>query len=351
MQNDRRHEAAASRDIRFGVVGAGYIAQVTAAAMAEAAGATLAAVASRRRERAEWIAASYEGVTVFDDWRALVASDDVDAVYVATPTAAREPIAVAAAEAGKHVLAEKPFANLASLRRIAGACRAAGTAFMDGTHFVHHPRTLQLQRELHARIGEVRAITSCFFFPSDDRANIRLDPRQEPTGAIGDMAWYSMRAVVAFVAAEAVPVSATGCAEKDAVTGAIVRGAGMLRLSGGCTSTWDVGYNTGAFVQDLTLLGERGLIALDDFVLDWAGGFPIPSPEHVAGFTQRAGLATPSAFERVATPADRRQAVLMVEAFTELARAPGGRAAEASIVASERTQALLDAVVDGLTIL
>jgi predicted dehydrogenase len=345
-----RVSVAVMRPLRLGIVGAGFIADVIANSIREAESVVLAAVASRRVETAQALAAKHGGVRVFGTWSELVASDEVDAVYIATPTVAREEIAIAAAAKGKHVLAEKPFRDLASLRRITSACRAAGVAFMDATHFSHHPRTTAIRAQMAERIGPVEAIYTSFFFPSADRNNIRLQPDKEPTGAIGDMAWYSMRAVAEFTPETATLVGAHGFARKDAVTGGFLRGAGVVQLSDGCTSTWDAGYTVGACLMDLQLMGQKGVIQLDDFVLDWVGGFLIPEPGHQVGFTFKAGLAGPSGFERVVTPAFRRQSVQMLEDFARLASEPRGAEVDASIRLSERTQGLVDAVFGSLTV-
>ena len=336
--------------LRLGIVGSGLIAGITARAAAAAAGCKVVAVSARRLEVAQAFAAEHgiAQANAHGDWKQLLSSPDIDAVYVATPTAPREEICVLAAQHGKHVLAEKPFANLASLRRITAACRQHGVAFLDATHFVHHPRTALLKAQLADRIGAVQAVRSSFFFPSMDRGNIRFNPAQEPTGAIGDMAWYAMRAVVEYGPADAALVACSGFVQHDPATGAAVRGAGVLMLAGGCTSTWDAGYNTGAFTMDLQLLGERGAITLDDFVLDWAHSAPPPLPDHAVGFSQRVGVANPSTFDWVHTPAARPQNVAMVEHFVRLAREPRGAGAGASAQASERTQGLLDAVWQGL---
>lgn len=334
--------------LRLGIIGSGLIAGVTARAAAPAAGCEVVAVSARRQDAARAFAAEHGIPHAFDDWRALLDSPEVDAVYVATPTAPREEICVRAAQLGKHVLAEKPFASLASLRRITAACRQHGVAFLDATHFVHHPRTALLKAQLAERIGAVQAVRSCFFFPSMDRGNIRFNPAQEPTGAIGDMAWYAMRAVVEYGPADAALVACSGFVQHDPASGAAVRGAGVLMLAGGCTSTWDAGYNSGAFTMDLQLLGERGAITLDDFVLDWAHSAPPPLPGHAVGFSQRSGVVNPAGFEWVGTPAVKPQNVAMVEHFVALSREPRGAAAAASVQASERTQGLLDAVWQGL---
>ena len=330
--------------LRFGIVGSGMIANVIAEAIQGVEESELVAVTSRRRETADDFARKHGGLQVFESWEKLVAWDGIDAVYVATPTSVREEVCVSAAKHNKHVLADKPFATLQSLQSITSACRAHGVAFMDATHFVHHPRTTQLKQELEGRIGKVQAVRTCFFFPFMDRSNIRFNPEKEPTGAIGDMAWYSMRAITEFMPGEASLASLSGFAQRDQVTGAVVRGAGLVVFSDGRTSTWDVGYNSGACVMDLDLLGHRGMISLDDFVLDWAGGFAFDDPDYPVGFTQRSGMMTPGEFERVATPNPQRVTILLIRNFVALTRNPTGEDAVASIEISEQTQGLLDSV-------
>jgi predicted dehydrogenase len=329
--------------LRVGVVGTGLIAGLTTAAMAASAGCRPVAVSSRRRPSALAFAAQHGLEAAYDDWQALVAASDIDAIYVATPTAAREPIALAAARQGKHVLAEKPFASAESLRAITQACRDRGTAFLDGTHFVHHPRTALLKQSLAERIGRVQALRCGFFFPTGDRSNMRHDTAQEPTGAIGDMGWYAMRAIVEYAAPTARLLHSSGVMQRDAVSGAVVRGAGLMHFEDGVTVTWDVGYNADACTQDLQLLGERGVITLDDFVLDWAQGYMVPRPGFVVGFRQHSGIANPDGHAWVPVPSPQPANVCMAEHFAALARDPQGAAAQASIAASLRTQALLDA--------
>ena len=64
-------------------------------------------------------AGRYEIEHRFDSWAEMAASDVIDAVYIATPTSVREEIPIAAANGGKHVLGEKPFASADSVGRIA----------------------------------------------------------------------------------------------------------------------------------------------------------------------------------------------------------------------------------------
>jgi hypothetical protein len=101
----------------FGIVGTGMIAGVIAEAIGKAKKARLTAVSSRQLANAENFAAKYSGTPV-EGVEALLARSDVDAVYVATPTVAKEKIALAAIAAGKHVLVDKPFDGRASAARM-----------------------------------------------------------------------------------------------------------------------------------------------------------------------------------------------------------------------------------------
>ena len=330
--------------MKIGIVGTGFIADVVARAIAESESVALVGVASRRAETARAFAQRHSEPTVFEHWSDLLASPGVDAVYVATPTAVREAICVAAASEGKHVLAEKPFVDLGSLRTITEACRQNGVAFMDATHFTHHPRTQLLRRELESRIGRVRSINSCFYFPNTDRGNIRYNPALEPTGAFGDMAWYAMRAVAEYGAPDVQLVHAAAAAQRDAQSGAIIRAAGVLQFDDGSTSTFDAGYDAGSCIMDLALIGTRGMITLDDFVLDWAGGLAPGIPNYPVGFVQRVGVVAPGGFSRVDVHSDTRQVVCMLHDFADLTREPSGANTAECIRLSERTQSLLDAV-------
>ena len=102
------------KSLRWGVVGTGGIANSMAGMIKYANAAELAAVSSRRLETANVFGDRHEVANRFDSWQEMIDSDEVDAVYVATPTSVREEICLAAANGGKHVLGEKPFASLPS---------------------------------------------------------------------------------------------------------------------------------------------------------------------------------------------------------------------------------------------
>jgi predicted dehydrogenase len=321
--------AATSQALRWGVVGTGGIANRMAPMIAQAPTASLAAVSSRKMESARAFASEHGGAKAFDDWNAMLAWDGVDAVYIATPTSVKEDISLAAASRGKHILAEKPFASLDSLRRITQACRKHGVAFMDGTHFPHHPRTQAIREHATAHIGRAGTLHSAFQFLIPDHENIRYDTTLEPMGALGDAGWYNMRAMVEYLSPDIELHSIACVTRRNAETGAVVHASGVLQFTDESTSTFNCGFESGALVMDLRLCGARGSIVLDDFVLT-------RSPSS-ADFT----LNSADGPRPVDIPSTLPAAAQMFEDFSTAAREVGRR--DAWMQASERTQALLDA--------
>lgn len=136
------------------IVGCGLIGQKRARALAPA---RLVACADLSLERAQALARSAPGAAASDDWRATVARDDVQIVVVATTNNALAEIALAAIEAGKHVLVEKPAARFADeLRPLLGAAVERGVQVRVGFNHRYHP-ALQKAHALYAggAVGEL----------------------------------------------------------------------------------------------------------------------------------------------------------------------------------------------------
>jgi len=184
---------------RWGFVGTGSIANKMAEYIKGSKTAELAASSSRTLDKAVAFAKKHGAEHSFDSWQKMFETDLIDAVYVATPTSVKEEISIAAANAGKHVLCEKPIASSESLQRIIKACHDNNVAFMDGTRLSHHPRTSEIKSKLDKMVGKVRTIDSVFQFKTRDQSNIRLNPTLEPMGALGDAGWYNMRAIVEYI--------------------------------------------------------------------------------------------------------------------------------------------------------
>ena len=319
--------------LRWGVVGTGGIANSMAGMIRMADAAEIGAVSSRRIETAREYAETHEVPNAFDSWEEMIGSDTVDAIYVATPTSVREEICIAAAKGGKHVLGEKPFASLPSVQRIIAACRDNGVAFMDGTHFVHHPRTLDIRRRREERLGVVWSVASAFQFNLPDRGNIRFNTELEPMGAIGDAGWYNMRAAVEYLPPDVVLDTVSAHLRRDRETGAAISGTGVLDFTDGSTSTWNCGFDSGAVVMDLRITGTGGVINIDDFLSQNRDGS--------ADLLYRKGGWSRGESEEINIPSAKPGAALMFEDMAAAAADPSLR--DQWMSATERTQALLDA--------
>ncbi|MGJ8643769.1 MAG: Gfo/Idh/MocA family protein [Luteolibacter sp.] len=268
VANAAEATAGGQAPIRWGFVGTGSIANAMARALKLAPAGELAASSSRTKEKAEEFAKKHGAGKAFDSWQEMIQWDGIDAVYVATPTSVREEICVAAANAGKHVLGEKPLASLPSVQRIVAACRKNNVAFMDGTHFSHHPRTTQLKSELDTLVGKRRNLDSVFQFNIRDTSNIRMQPKLEPMGAVGDAGWYNMRALAEYIDTRAKLDGATTYLRRGAETGAVIGATGVVAFDDGSISTWSCGFDAGSVLADLRIDGNMGTIDIERFLQD-----------------------------------------------------------------------------------
>ena len=156
----------------------------------------LAALAGRSKERAEAAAASLGWAAVETDWRDLVARDDVQIVDICTPGDSHAEIAIAALEAGKHVLCEKPLANTvaeaAAMVRAAERAAARGVRSMVAFNYRRVP-AIALARRLVAegRLGELRHVRAQYLqdWIVDPEFPLvwRLRKEKAGSGALGDI--------------------------------------------------------------------------------------------------------------------------------------------------------------------
>ena len=132
--------------------------------------------------------------------------------------------------------------------------------------------------------------------------------------------------------------------ERDGETGTVIRLAGVLGFASGETSTFDVGYTAGTVVMDLSLLGTTGMIAIDDFVLDWGNSPAFQNPDIQIGYTHRSGQASRKDFHFIETGSDTAAVLLMIDRFVELTNANNGSMGTGFVAATCQTQDYLDAI-------
>ncbi|MFT7711400.1 Gfo/Idh/MocA family protein [Clavibacter tessellarius] len=189
---DDTHDRAA-RPTRWGVVGAAGIARSVVPDMLLVPGIEVVAVHSRTRASSEELAAACGIARIHDTLEALLADDEVDAVYVATPHTLHRAQAEAALRAGKHVVCEKPTTTTAAdTRALVGLARAEGLLLLEALWMAFSPGYLAVRAGLDAgRIGDPRAISVSFGFVTEEGEGRLWDPAVGG-GTLLDMGVYPL---------------------------------------------------------------------------------------------------------------------------------------------------------------
>ncbi|MFE5876240.1 Gfo/Idh/MocA family protein [Rhodococcus sp. NPDC056506] len=181
--------------LRIGILGASRIAENAMIKPATATGHRLVAVAARNPERARAYAAQHGIERVVGSYAELISDPEVDVVYNALPNSLHGPWNLAAIQADKHVLTEKPFSsNAAEAQAVVEAARVSGVTLLEGFHYLFHPvnrRLLDLVR--NGAVGELTRVETVLRMPTP----AENDPRWELAlagGSLMDLGCYGLHA-------------------------------------------------------------------------------------------------------------------------------------------------------------
>src|SRR3954454_16830426 len=151
----------------------------------------LLGVASRDQAKADAYAHEWKIPRAYGSYEALLADDEIEAVYIALPNTLHCAWSIKAMEAGKHVLCEKPLSrHPEDVERTFDAAERTGRHLSEAFMWRHNPQTKKLQELVESgAIGEVRLIRSSFSYSLYDEQNIRLQTEVEG-GALMDVGCY-----------------------------------------------------------------------------------------------------------------------------------------------------------------
>lgn len=316
------------RQVVWGFLGAADIAVKNWASVQESGNGILKSVGSRDVSKAESFIAKCQASVPFETapkavegYDDILADPEIDAVYIPLPTGIRKDWVIRAAQAGKHVLCEKPCATSAeNLAEMIAACEANKVQFMDGVMFMHNERLSAIKEVLEAgeRLGRLRRIESCFsFFGEDDfSSNIRINSKLEPLGALGDLGWYCVRMSICCFQGEApFKVRATLLEEKDGVP---VDLRGDLFFGDSRTASFHCSFNT-TLEQSCRISGTKGVLRVDDFVLPCDGREATYTLSRQEDFQEGGHFSTRSFCDEVKVPGEGvSQKTLLFRNFGEL---------------------------------
>ncbi len=279
--------------VRWGIVGCGDVTEVKSGpGFQKADGSSLVAVMRRDRAKAEDYARRHGVPRVHGSAEDLIGDPDVDAVYIATPPASHEALALLAAAAGKPCLVEKPMArNHGECLRMVEAFRAAGVPLWVAYYRRALPRFLKVRELLST--GAIGTVTSVHVQVTDrlatgaDALSWRFDPAHAGAGLFLDLASHCLD-LVDFLAAPITGMSGfalnTGgaYAAEDVTSAAFQAGPGVVG-----TGIWN--FHAGAKTDVMTFTGSAGTLTTpvfsdDDVVVsggNGAGIIPVRNPPHV----------------------------------------------------------------------
>jgi len=162
-----------SRDIRFAILGTGHMAQTFAIALEGVDGVALAGFCSRDAERARTFSTYFGAPAHYAGLPDILADPAVDALYIANDSAAHARAAIAAIEAGKAVLCEKPCGiSHAEASAVAAAARQHGVLFMEAIPTPFLPAVAHaLEAARNGRLGELRRFSAEFGYPASARSH------------------------------------------------------------------------------------------------------------------------------------------------------------------------------------
>jgi predicted dehydrogenase len=180
--------------VRIGILGAARIAPAAAIKPArKVAEATIGAVAARDRSRAQAFATKHGIPTVHENYQALIADPNLDAIYNPLPNGLHAEWTIAALEAGKHVLCEKPFtANTKEAEAVAAVAASTGLVVMEAFHYRYHPLAQRMRDIVDSgELGTTRRVETALCFPLPKFSDIRYQ-YDLAGGALMDVGTYTV---------------------------------------------------------------------------------------------------------------------------------------------------------------
>ncbi len=243
--------------LNWGIISTANINRRSIPQLKISARSTLRAVASRNLPHARAYAAEWDIPQAFGSYDALLASPEIDAVYISLPHSMHAEWTVKAAAAGKHILCEKPFAlTVADVDRMADAARANGVQLMEAFMYRTTPLMAKLQSLIAGGlIGQVKLVRAKFSFTLEDEKNIRLQ-KELGGGSTWDAGVYPVSFCQAIAGSAPAEVMAWQQLNQSGVE---VMLTGQMRYPNGMLAQIDSGFAL-PFRLGAEVVGENGVL-------------------------------------------------------------------------------------------
>ncbi|MEX2460086.1 MAG: Gfo/Idh/MocA family oxidoreductase [Paenibacillaceae bacterium] len=250
------------KKLRWGVIGAAGINQSVLPAIQASTTGSVMAIASRDLVKAQNAAKKFNIPTAYGSYEELLLDNQIDAVYIPLPNHLHKEWTIRAAEAGKHVLCEKPIAlNAGEAQKMVDACAKANVKLAEAFMYRHNPRLDRIKEIIASgEIGQIRALHGAFTFNNaQDKNNVRY--RAEwGGGSVYDVGCYPLSLARLIMGSEPIAVTAHAFFSQEH-DGVDMMCSGLIEFSDQVAMTFDCGMWADSR-QTFEILGTEGRIEM-----------------------------------------------------------------------------------------
>jgi predicted dehydrogenase len=291
---------------------------------------SLTAVASRDLARAQAYAKENNIPRAFGSYEEMLADPEIDVIYNPLPNSLHTEWTIKAAQAGKHVLCEKPLAiTVEEVDAIADAAKKAGVVVMEAFMYRHHPQTLRVKDMIdNGAVGKLQIVRGSFMFKIGNEKDVRLNASLGG-GGIWDVGCYPISYTRLIVGEEPVEVYGYGMFGSASKVDEIF--AGQMRFANGVFAQFDCGFRSPVRVR-LEIIGDKGNLTvlspytprLNEKIILFNGEkeevFTIPGEDLYLGEVENMADAILNGAPIRMSLADSRNNVLLIQKFLESAK-------------------------------
>ncbi|MBN1483675.1 MAG: Gfo/Idh/MocA family oxidoreductase [Chloroflexia bacterium] len=256
--------------LRWGLLSTARINRALIPAIRQSKRSQLLAVASRDRARADSYAREWDIPRAHGSYQALLDDPEVDVLYIPLPNSMHAEWTVRAAQAGKHVLCEKPLAlSTAECDRIIAAAEQAGVVVAEAVMYLYHPLLRLVRQQVHnGAVGQVQLVRGSFSFPLEQPANVRWRP-DLGGGSLWDVGSYPV-SFIRWIAGEPQEVFGWQILSDSGVDESFV---GLLRYESGTLGSFNCSFRQSVRTR-VEISGTEGrLVCTQPFRIDETSTF------------------------------------------------------------------------------
>lgn len=273
--------------VRWGLLSTARISNRLIPAIRESDRSILLAISSRNQSAADDFARTFGIPRSYGTYEAMLGDPEIDAVYISVPNGYHAEWAIKSANAGKHVLCEKPLALIvAEVDQMESAAKRNGVVLQEASMYRFHPQTLKVQELIASgTIGEVRVIRGAFSFTLVNIGDVRLDP-EIGGGSLWDIGSYPVSYARALLKANPVTVFGSQVANKHGVD---LTFAGQMQFSNGALAQFACSFQAAPHTV-MEIIGTEGHIFMN---LPWRNR---PKERGIVQITRRGAATTAATF-------------------------------------------------------